>query len=228
MASRLEPAGDGLWTASAPLKLVGAEIGTRMTIAALDEGGLALISPVPIDDALAEEIDALGAVRAVIAPNQMHHLYLLDALERYPDAGCFMAHGVEKKLGTRPPGAVELGDEPDPLWKGVLEQVFVGGIPILNEHVFYHPRSKSLILTDLCFHYDPPPGGWSGIFLWLDGAYGKLAMSRLIGWVAKDRAAAREAIARILAWDFDAIVVTHGFNIPSGGKDRFAEATRSF
>ncbi len=228
MASGLEPAGEGLWTASAPLKLAGAEIGTRMTIVALDDAGLALISPIPIDDALAAQIDALGTVRAVIAPNQMHHFYLLDALKRYPEARCFMADGVEKKIGTRPAGAADLGDEPDPLWKGVLEQIFVGGIPILNEFVFYHARSKSVILTDLCFHYDPPPGGWSGIFLWLDGAYGKLAMSRLIGWVTKDRPAAREAIAKIMAWDFDAIVVTHGFNIPSGGKARFDEATRSF
>ena len=39
-----------------------------MTVVALDDGGLALISPVSIDDGLAAEIDALGTVRAVIAP----------------------------------------------------------------------------------------------------------------------------------------------------------------
>ena len=136
--------------------------------------------------------------------------------------------GVEKKIGTRPPGAVDLGDEPPPLWQGVLEQVTVGGIPILNEVVFYHARSKSVILTDLCFHYDPAPGGWTGIFLWLDGAYGKLAMSRLIGWVTKDKGAARQAIARILEWDFDSLVVAHGRNIAGGAKARFAAATADF
>jgi hypothetical protein len=225
MARRLESAGEGLWTAAAPLRLAGAEIGTRMTIVALPAGGLGLISPISIDDALAQDLASLGEVRALIAPNAMHHLFLREAATRYPNAVCFLAPGVEKKLGTPPPGARDLGEAPDPLWAGVLEQVVVRGIPMLNEVAFFHPPSKSLILTDLLFNYDPAPGGWTGVFLWLDGAYGSLAMSRLLRLVARDRAALRSAIARILEWDFERIVVTHGANVTDDARQRFARAT---
>jgi hypothetical protein len=225
MEQRLESAGEGLWTASAPLKLMGAEIGTRMTVVALPEGGLALISPIAIDDALATALAAQGEVRALIAPNAMHHLFLAEARARYPEAACFLAEGVERKLGGRPTGARDLGETPDALWQGVLEQVVIPGIPLLNEVVFFHPASKSLILTDLLFNYDPAPGGWTGIFLWLDGAYGSLAMSRLLRLVAKDRAALRAAIERIRAWDFERILVTHGANVEADAKDRFVRAT---
>ena len=48
-------------------KLMGAEIGTRMTVVGLPERGLALISPIAIDDALATALAALGEVRALQA-----------------------------------------------------------------------------------------------------------------------------------------------------------------
>ncbi len=224
MEQRLESVGEGLWTASAPLKLMGAEIGTRMTVVALPEGGLALISPISIDDALATALAGLGEVRALIAPNAMHHLFLGDAQTRYPEAICFLAEGVERKLGARPAGARDLGETPDALWRGVLEQIVIPGIPLLNEVVFFHPASKSLILTDLLFNYDPAPGGWTGLFLWLDGAYGSLAMSRLLRLVAKDRAGLRAAIEAIRAWDFARILVTHGTNVEQEAQARFARA----
>ncbi len=63
MEQRLESVGEGLWTASAPLKLMGAEIGTRMTVVALPEGGLALISPISIDDALATALAGPAILR---------------------------------------------------------------------------------------------------------------------------------------------------------------------
>jgi hypothetical protein len=35
-----------------------------------------LYSPVPIDDALAAEFEAVGRVELVVAPNFFHHLYV--------------------------------------------------------------------------------------------------------------------------------------------------------
>ena len=49
---------------------------TRMTALPLQDGGVALVSPIPIDDALAQQVAALGTVRFLIAPNLLHHLHL--------------------------------------------------------------------------------------------------------------------------------------------------------
>jgi hypothetical protein len=215
----------GIWTVATPLKLAGVDFGTRMTIVRVGGDGLVLISPCPIDDALATEIDVLGTVRAVIAPNAFHYLYFVDAAERYPDAARFLAQGVAKKLGSTPTAAVMLSAEADPIWKADLEQCMIEGAPMSNEVIFYHRASRTLILTDLCFNFDPAPSGWPGIFLRLMGAHGRLAVSRLMRFVLKDRENVRPIIKRILEWDFERIIVTHGAIVEQDGQKLFREAT---
>ncbi len=221
----LEELVPGIWTVATPLKLAGVDFGTRMTIVRIGGDGLVLISPCPIDDALAAEIDALGTVRAVIAPNAFHYLYFVDAAERYPDAERFLAEGVTGKLGSTPAGAVTLSAEAPPLWKAELEQCMIEGAPKTNEVVFYHPASRTLILTDLCFNFNPAPSGWPGIFLHIVGAHGRLAVSRLMRTLLKDRKKVRPVIERILEWDFERIVVTHGAIVMRDGKRLLRDAT---
>jgi hypothetical protein len=220
----VDEVGPGLWTVRTPLRLLGAELGTRMTVVRIGEGGLALIAPCPIDAGLAAELARLGTVRALIAPNAFHHFYFADAAKRYPDAARFLAEGVAAKIGPAAAGARTLSSEPDPLWKADLEQACVAGAPASNEVVFFHPRSKTLVLTDLCFNFDPAPGGWTGLFLRLAGAHGRLAVSRLMRLVLRDREKLRATLARILEWDFERIVVTHGEIVRTDGKRRFREA----
>jgi len=220
----LDRLGPGIWTVSAPLKLAGAEFGTRMTVVRIGDGGLALIAPIEIDEALAAALAEQGRVVALIAPNAFHHFYFLAAAERYPDAACFLAEGVEKKLARRPAGAKTLRGEPDPLWEAELEQVVLGGAPMTNEVIFFHAASKTLVLTDLCFNFDPAPSGWTGLLLRLAGAHGRLAVSRLMRGSFKDKRKVRATIARALEWDFENVVVTHGHNIEGGGRERFREA----
>jgi len=221
----LESLGEGIWTAAAPFSLMGAAFGTRMTVVRLADGGVALISPIELDDALAAEIDAIGPVRAIVAPNAFHHLYVGAALRRHPEAGCFVAPGTQEKLGADVASCSILGDEAEPLWSEVLDQVSVGGVPMTNEVVFFHRPSKTVVLTDLCFHFEPPPGGWTGFFLRLAGGHGGLKVSRLMRFSMKDRAAVRASLERILEWDFENLVVTHGANLRGGAKEAFRAAT---
>ncbi len=223
----LDEFAEGIWTVSAPFKIAGAEFGTRMMVIRLSNGQLVLIAPCPIDDALAAKILALGPVGAIVAPNGFHYLFLTAALERFPEAIPFLAEGVAEKLGGAPAGARTLTGEPDALWKADLEHCEIPGAPKVNEIVFYHAASKTLVLTDLCFNFNPAPGGWTGFFLRVFGAHGKLSVSRLMRSFLKDRTRLRSALDQILEWDFDRIIVTHGANIGSGAdaKKLFGEAT---
>ncbi|HEX6240133.1 MAG TPA: hypothetical protein VFZ61_04545, partial [Polyangiales bacterium] len=60
------------------------QLPARMSVLPLRDGTLALVSPIPIDDALAAQLDRLGPVSLLIAPNLLHHLYLGAASQRYP------------------------------------------------------------------------------------------------------------------------------------------------
>jgi len=223
--STLDEFAPGLWTVSAPFKVAGSEFGTRMTVIRVGSNELILIAPCPIDDALEARIRDLGSVSAVIAPNCFHYYYFLDALKRFPDAVPFLAEGVAEKIGGAPPNARPLTGEPDPLWKADLEQLAIPGAPKVNEVVFYHRPSRTLVLTDFCFNFNPPPKGWTGLFLRVAGAYGRLAVSRLMRSLLKDRSGLRDSVDRMLAWDFNRIIVTHGQNIESNAKQLFREAT---
>jgi hypothetical protein len=221
----IEKLANDIWTVTTPLKLTGIDFGARMTIVRIGDDGLVLISPCPIDDALAIDIAALGSVRAVIAPNAFHHLYFVDATRRYPAAARFVADGVVKKIGLSPADVEPLGSEADSIWSAELEQCVIEGAPLVNEVVFYHGASRTLVLTDLCFNFNPAPGGLKGFPLRLFGAHGRLAVSRLMRFFLKDRKKVRGAIERILEWDFDRIVVTHGAIVESDGRNLFRGAT---
>jgi hypothetical protein len=223
--STLEEFVPGIWTVTAPFKLAGSEFGTRMTVIRVGTSELILIAPCPIDDGLEAKIRELGSVAAVIAPNCFHYFYFLDALQRFPEAVPFLADGVADKIGGAPSNARPLLEEPDPLWKADLEQCAIPGAPKVNEIVFYHTASRTLVLTDFCFNFNPPPKGWTGFFLRLAGAHGKLAVSRLMRSMLKDRSKLRDAVDRMLAWDFDRVIVTHGHNIETNAKQLFRAAT---
>ena len=50
-------------------------------------------------------------------------------------------------------------------------------------------------------------------------SYGRFGPSTLDPWLIRDRAAARASLERILAWDFDRVIVAHGDVLERGGHD---------
>jgi hypothetical protein len=79
------------------LPFVRAEIGTRMTIVRLVEGGLLVHSPVKLDAQFRRSIDALGKIRAIVAPDKLHHLFIRDYIAAYPEARVYAAPGLPRK-----------------------------------------------------------------------------------------------------------------------------------
>ena len=68
---------EDLWVVERPLRFLGLEMGTRMTVVR-SGSELVLHSPVAPDEALRAELAELGEVRRVIGPNRFHHLFLGD------------------------------------------------------------------------------------------------------------------------------------------------------
>lgn len=223
MLDRLD---DDLWAVQRPFKVMGLiGIDSRMTVIRLEDGGLLLHSPVRLDPDLRRALDRLGPVRHLVAPNRMHHLFCADWHAVYPDARLWGAPGLAEKA---PALAVdgELGDKAPAAWAKEFDQVLVRGIPALNEVVFRHRRSRTLILTDLVANGsgDEP---W-GLRLWLrlNGAYGRLATPFEVRFLlCRDRAAVRRDIGRVLGWDVVRIVMGHGAIV---ARDAKAELQRAF
>src|SRR4030095_6862974 len=113
--------------------------------------GLFIHSPVSFDQDLKKEIDFLGPVRFIVGPNLFHHLSLRPWSQSYPKAKLLGAPGLPEKRKNLKFGG-SLSDTSPPEWEGEIKQVVVKGVPRVNEVVFFHPNTRTLILTDLAFH----------------------------------------------------------------------------
>jgi len=219
----------GLWTADGqadkgvPKFLRKYDFSTRMTVIKLTDGGLFLHSPIRLDGGLRAELDGLGEVRAIVAPNKAHHLFAGDACVAYPNAKLYGALGLPLKRKDLKFAGM-LGDEPRPEWRGDIEQRTIKGAPMLNEVAFFHPASRTLILTDLVFNVpENRPWGIPIVFR-LMGAGGRCGPHRFVRWMIRDKEAARESLGLIMRWDFDRVIVAHGDVIESGGHKKVRDA----
>jgi hypothetical protein len=212
-----------LWTATRPLPIVVGDIGARMTVIRLPDRNLMLHSPVELDAALKSAIEEIGTVRWVVGPSRAHHLFLAGWVSAFPGASLCGAPGLAEKRRDLHFHQV-LRDQPPEGWPEEVSFLLVEGAPIMNEVALLHRPSRTLILTDLVFNVAPENAHRARIFHWMVGASGRFGPHRLIRLGIRDRAAARRSIDSILEWDFDRIVMCHGEVVPTGGRERLANA----
>lgn len=214
---------DDVWVVHRPLRFFGVEVGTRMTIVRLRDGGLWLHSPVAIDDPLASAIEALGPVRHIVAPNKLHHLFAGDARSRFADARLHLAPGLAAK---RPDlDGTPLGPDASPPWGSQIEVHHVAGLRVLGELVFFHPASETLIVSDLAFNIGPDAPWGTRQFGRLTGTYGKLGcpLDMRLLFIA-DRDAFAGSLQSIRRWPFSRIVLAHGDIVTEGATAAFDAA----
>lgn len=219
----LRPVSTDLWLHPVPYRAMGLPLGRQLVAARLPDGGLWIHSPVPLNPPLRAELEALGEVRHVVGPNLWHDECLREFQADYPRALFHAAPGLAAVKREVRFGA-ELSDTPHPDWAGVLQSHLMRGMPQMNEVVFFHTASRSLILADLAFNFGPEGPVWFAWFMRLYGAWGRFGPTPLERWLMRDKSAVRASLDHILQWDFDRIIVGHGHNIETGGKERFRSA----
>lgn len=212
-SSTLQWMSDGIWTASGDVvtAVAGFHYPTRMMVIRLEDDRLWVWSPVALDEALKREIDALGEVAHIVAPNSLHHLGLADWQFAYPAAQLHGAPGMAAQLSDLKFDG-ELTDSADPAWAGEIDQVVVRGNRITTEVVFFHRASGTVIFTDLIQHL--PDDWYSGWRRWVarwDRMTGpEPAVPGKFRLAFRDRKLARAAIDRILAWPVTTVLFAHG------------------
>lgn len=211
-----------LWVTDTPLRFLGLEVGTRMTTIRLSNGELLLHSPVRFDDGLRREIESLGRVAHLVAPNKLHHLFLEDWITAFPNASLHLAPGLDAKRKDLRAKSI-LGDVPEPAWADVLDQVALEGFSFANEVVFFHRPSQTLILTDIAFNVGPEAAPATRFFFKLNGIFDRLSPTVLEKLLIRDRAAFRAGLEQILEWPFERVIVTHGAVKESGGREQLRQ-----
>jgi hypothetical protein len=212
-----------IWVVRRPLKLIVGDVGCRMTVIRLPGDELFLHSPVALDEPTRVALDQLGAVRWIVGPSKVHHFHLGDYVHAYPDAELVGAPGLPEKRPDLHFRHV-LHETTSMRFDGLLERRLFEGAPMMNEVVFCHRPSRTLLLTDLAFNVPHGARNEARLFHWLVGATGRFGPHRIVRFGIRDRDAARRSLEAILRWDFDRVTVTHGEVLETGGKEALREA----
>lgn len=224
---QLQPYGDDIWAIRAPFSIWGINISTQMTVVRLADQSLILISPIPIDAALKKQIEELGAVKAIISPNNFHHTFVKACAANFPDAEYYAPPGLNSRVKNSLPAA-DLHALSDDYYLGELTSLRFSENHVADERVFFHPKSQSLVVTDLLMNFTGNLSLPTKVFTTLMGLNNGLGISLMQRKFIKDREQARKSIHTILSWDFRQILMPHNSNLTEQAKSQAQHAFQSF
>jgi hypothetical protein len=223
-----------IWVAEQPFQYFGLSVGTRMTVIRLAHRQLAVISPIQVNDALVNHLAELGTVKHIISPNLYHYLFAADFKTFYSNATFWATSGLENK---KPDLLIDKIIESDTnyQWNGIEHVFFDGfrtlgfnGFDSLNECVFFHAVSRTLILTDTAFHFDESFPLLTQLATRVLGGFKNLSPSLLERIATTEKEKVKESVKRILDWDFDRVIMAHGSVIERNGKEKFKQGYERF
>lgn len=221
----LRKIGNNIWVAEQALKYWGLEVGSRMTVIRLTNNELIIISPIELNKTMIDNLNVIGEVTYIIAPNLYHHLFIRKFKSIYPTAQLWVPPEFTAKIPSlavdkvMSDGGGNILNEVDYLLFEGFRIFELTGAATLNEFVFFHRDSQTLVLTDTAFHFD---GNFTFKTQWvakLLGIYGKVTPSPLEKIASKDVDKLELAIKNILNWDFQKIIMAHGSIIKENGKN---------
>ncbi|KAL0064381.1 hypothetical protein AAF712_008681 [Marasmius tenuissimus] len=232
-------------TLSVPFNRFGRfKIGGRATLVRLNNGSVAVFSPVALTEEVKTKVAAMGEVKYITALDFEHHIFLGPWHKEYPNAKVIGPEGLSEKRAKQGVEEVpftvvfdatkKLETKVDPEFDAEFEYEYIHSHPN-KELVFNHKPTKTLIEADLVFNLpaheqysksgvDPNSGFFTKIFSSLMHMRGEaLAQRRMIwyGTSASDRTAFNESIGRINGWDFERFIPCHGDVLEKDGKTMF-------
>ncbi len=215
---------DGVWTVDVGVKRWPLRhLPWRMTVMDSASGAI-LHSPVPLDDDTWDRLQSqVSSISHVVAPNEAHHLALEGVLDRCTAAGMtpqiWLAPRLAEKLAwlkekAAAANAKTFAGNSGTLVPG-LDWVHLAGVPGLNEVVFFHAATKTLVVTDAVVNVCDHPNLATRTVFSLIGAYGGPKQPILWRKRATDRSALAAAVDTVLEWPFERVICAHGAVIES-------------
>ncbi len=203
----MRPLAADVWLYPYPFRMFGVDLHRNVTVVRLGSGDLVIHSSAPFTPEDVASIRALGKPRWLVDTMLDHDTFAAQGRAAFPEATYLAPAGFSKRVNF-PVG--ELLPAP-PEWSGELEALAIDGAPGFSEVAMFHPASRTLIVADLVMNFPRPTSLWMEFLLRVGiGAKHEPGFSRRLLMAIKDRAAFSASIQRLLAWDFQRVVVGHG------------------
>jgi hypothetical protein len=211
-----KPVAEGIWVVdSGPHGVFGMALPVRMTVVRLANGDLWLHSPTRRTDDLQRQLEAHGPIRHLVAPDIAHWSYLQEWQRHCPEALVWAAPGLAERRQVKKAGLAihrTLSDEAPAEWAAELDQLVVRGQGF-SEVDFLHRPTRTLVMTDLVQNLETEALPLlTRIMARLNGAAAPHGRAPLyLRWAVKSKGReAAEAAARLVAWEPERVIFSHG------------------
>lgn len=214
---------ESIWVTEHPVWFSGLRQRARTTIVRLTGGALWVHSSGPRTDEVCAALDALGEVRFIVVPNRYHHLQAPATAARYPNA---LVVGPKSAVVRNPRVSLNLGVD-DPAYIEAtpeLTPIPLGGVPFLDETVFFHQASGSLIAADLLMSACARDHWTSRVVGRVLGHYGKVRTPPDVRWNTRANAEVVASIEQMRALPLNRILVAHADPITDQPAEQLARA----
>lgn len=218
----LQSFAENVWIADGPEVLdMGIMFTTRMVVVRLSDGSVWVNSPVPASFETLSRITALGPIRYLVAATP-RHVWRLDGWHTlFPDAQLWAprASPFTLKKGRLPFTGI-LSETPKQGWVDDFDQLAFKGSPLLEEVIFFHKESRTLILDDLIQTHSMAKGRpLQNVLVRLSGVaspHGGVGIDIRMSFT--NRGLARRSLEKLLSWDFDKLIIAHGPCVETNAK----------
>tara|TARA_Y100001956_G_C3955451_1_gene114519 strand:- start:39 stop:476 length:438 start_codon:yes stop_codon:yes gene_type:complete len=132
----MEKLADNIWIVDGDtVQFLGLPFSTRMTVIRLADGTLWIHSPIQFSAVMKTQIEELGRVKYLVAPNHLHHLFLAKWIAAFPDS---KVYGTSEVIRKRNDISFEASLN-KPLscdWISEIDHELFSGSPLMEECVF--------------------------------------------------------------------------------------------
>ncbi|WP_204259563.1 DUF4336 domain-containing protein [Lichenicola cladoniae] len=194
---------------------MGTALPVRMTVIRLGNGDLLLHSPTQFSDALKTELEKIGRIRHLMAPNVAHWTFLEAWQRACPDVTTWSAPGLRERSQVKKSGVRldhDLSSFPPTAWIGITLVEVVGGLGF-SEIALFHQASRTLVLTDLVLNLEasklPAPIRPLARLFGVTAPDG-MPPPYLRAAIKRDRASATKAASRLLELKPERVIFAHG------------------
>lgn len=216
MPISLEKIATNIWIAEGKcVNFYGFAYPTRSVIIRLSSGALWIWSPVELTESLKSEVEKLGNPAFLVSPNNIHHLFLDPWQQAFPAAKlCGPQSTIDKRSDLN--FEIVLDSDAPTAWSKDIDQEWFNGSFYMDEFVFFHRQSKTVIMADLSENFSKSflQKHWSYWQRWIANLWGIVEGRgyaplewRLSFLRKKQTQASRD---RVLSWDPIIVIMAHG------------------
>lgn len=223
---------DDVAVMSFPFRVFGIDFSRNVTLLRLGDGRVVIHSSAPFTEKDMAAIRTFGEPAWLVDATLMHDTFAKEgraALTGLP----YLAPNRFAEVSGVPTQSL---DAPPSDWANELEVLRIEGTK-KDEHVFFHRRSRTLVVADLFFSFPAGTRGWARFFArrimglppitdvrGQKAEVGLFGVSRFFRMLVSDKQAFERSIRRMLEWDFERVVVAHREPLETGAKEAVAKA----